>query len=194
MASLVLPTPPGPVSVTRRAARRFFSTRRSSSRPTKLVGALRPRGGGASSLGHATSACSAVAAPHPQDAEVDLLELGGRVHPELVGEQFAALVVRGDRLGLAPGGVERAHELGAGAFGQRVGGEQHAKLTDQAGSLAEGQVGLDPVRQDAGAQLDQPGRGRFGEVRSGGVGQWPASPGEQRVPQDPRSLPRVAVG
>ncbi len=37
-ASLVLPTPPGPVSVTRRAARRLFSTRgRSSSRPTKLV-------------------------------------------------------------------------------------------------------------------------------------------------------------
>ena len=130
----------------------------------------------------------------PQDAEIDLLELGGRVHPELVGEQFAALVVRGDRLGLASGGVQRAHELGAGAFGQRVGGEQHAELTDQAGALAEGQVGLDPVRQDAGAQLGQPGRGRFGEIRSGGVGQRLAPPGEQRVPQDPRGLPRVAVG
>jgi len=132
--------------------------------------------------------------PAPQDAEIDLLELGGRIHSELVGEQFSALVVRGDRLGLAPGGVERAHELGAGPFGQRVGGEQHAKLTDQAGSLAEGQVGLDPIRQDAGAQLGQPGRGRFGEVRSGGVGQWLAPPGEQRVPQDPRGQPRVAVG
>jgi len=82
----------------------------------------------------------------PQDAQIDLLELGGRVHPELVGEQFAALVVDGDRLGLASGGVQRAHELGAGAFGQRVGGQQHAELTDQAGPFAQGQVGLDAVR------------------------------------------------
>jgi hypothetical protein len=81
-----------------------------------------------------------------------------------------------------------------GAFGQRVGGEQHAELTDQAGPFAGGQVGLDPVGQDAGAQLGQPGRGRFGEVRSGGVGQWLAPPGEQRVPQNPRGLRRVAVG
>ncbi len=41
VASRVLPTPPGPVSVTSRAARRFFSTRdTSSSRPTKLVRGL----------------------------------------------------------------------------------------------------------------------------------------------------------
>ena len=131
--------------------------------------------------------------PAPQDAEIDLLELGRRVHPELVGEQFAAFVVRGDGLGLASGGVQRAHELGAGAFGQWVGGEQHAELTDQAGSLAEGQVGLDPVRQDAGAQLGQPGRGGLGEVRSGRVGQRLAAPGEQRVPQNPRGLRRSAL-
>ena len=132
--------------------------------------------------------------PAPQDVEVDALELGGRVHSKLVGEQFAALVVHGDRLGLASGGVQRAHELGAGTFGQRVGGEQHAELTDQAGSLTEGQVGLDPVRQHAGAQFGQPGRGRGREVRSGRVGQRLAPPGEQRVPQDPRGLDRVAVG
>jgi hypothetical protein len=41
VASRVLPTPPGPVRVTRRAARRVFSTRAmSSSRPTKLVSGL----------------------------------------------------------------------------------------------------------------------------------------------------------
>ena len=123
-----------------------------------------------------------------------MLELGGRIHPELIGEQFTALVVHGDRLGLASGGVQRAHELGAGTFGQRVGGQQHAELTDQAGSLTEGQVGLDPVREHAGAQLGQPGRGRGREVRSGGVGQRLAPPGEQRVPQDPRGPARVAVG
>jgi oleandomycin transport system ATP-binding protein len=76
----------------------------------------------------------------------------------------------------------------------KVGGEQHAELADQAGSLTEGQVGLDPVRQHAGAKLGQPGRGRVGEVRSGRVGERLAPPGEQRVPQDPRGLVRVAVG
>ena len=123
-----------------------------------------------------------------------MLELGRWVHSELIGEQFAALVIHGNRLGLASGGVERAHELGAGTFGQRVGREQHAELTDQAGSLTEDQVGLDPVRQDAGAQFGQPGRGGGREVRSGRVGQRLAPPGEQRVPQDPRGLPRVAAG
>jgi hypothetical protein len=97
-------------------------------------------------------------------------------------------------LGLASGGVQCAHELGAGSFGQRVGGHQHAELTDQAGSLTQGQVGLDPVRQHAGAQLGQPGRGRVREVRSGRVGQRLAPPGKQRVPQDPRGPARIAVG
>ncbi len=129
-----------------------------------------------------------------QYAEIDLLELGGRVHPELVGKQLPALVVRRQRLRLTPGGVQRAHEQATGAFGQRVGGEQHAELADQAGSLAEGQVGLDPVRQHAGAQFGQLGRGQVGEVRSGRVGERLAPPGEQRVSQDPRGLACVAVG
>jgi len=71
------------------------------------------------------------------------------------------------RLGLTARRVQRAHEQGPGTFGQRVGGQQRAELTHQAGSLAEGQVGLDPVGQHAGAQLGQPGRGRVGEVVPG---------------------------
>ena len=81
-----------------------------------------------------------------------------------------------------------------GTFCQRIGGEQHAKLADQARPLAEGQVGLDPVRQDAGAQLGQLRRCRVREVAPGGVGEGLAPPGEQRLPQDPRGLAGVAVG
>src|SRR5271166_2872896 len=73
----------------------------------------------------------------PQDAEIDLLKRRERVHAELVGQQLAALVVRRERLGLAAGRIQRTHEQAARAFGQRISGEQHAKLADQAGSLAE---------------------------------------------------------
>ncbi len=106
--------------------------------------------------------------PAPQDAEIDLLELGGRIHSELVGEQFSALVVRGDRLGLAPGGVERAHELGAGPFGQpRVAvGQRTAALR---GQFLEGHH-VDRLRRHgqavpAGVRLDhvaRPGLAQFG--------------------------------
>ena len=45
-ASRVLPTPPGPVRVTRRAEPRFFRTRDTSvSRPTKLVSGFGTLGG-----------------------------------------------------------------------------------------------------------------------------------------------------
>ena len=78
-------------------------------------GALRPGGGGPCLGRHrGPFGIGRGLFPAPQDAEIDLLEQGGRVHPELVGEQFTTLVVRGDRLGLASGGVQRAHELSAG--------------------------------------------------------------------------------
>ena len=132
--------------------------------------------------------------PAAQDAKIDLLKLGGRVHPELIGQQLTALAVRREGLGLAAGRVQGAHEQGAGAFGQRIGGDQHAKLADQAGALAESQVGLDPVRQHARAQFGQLRRGRVREVASGGVGERLAPPGQQGVPQDPSGLAGVAVG
>jgi hypothetical protein len=80
-----------------------------------------------------------------------------------------------------------------GTFGERVGGEQHAELTDQAGSLAEGQVGLDPVA----STLERSSVSRAAVARRSPIRRRrPAAgpPGEQRVPQDPRGLPRVAVG
>ncbi len=129
-----------------------------------------------------------------QDTQVHLLELSRGVDAELAGQQRAGLMVGLERLGLAARGVERAHEQGTGTFGQRVGGQQRAELADQARSLTEGQVGLDPVGQHAGAQFGQLGRGRVGEVVSGRVGERLATPGSQRGPQHRRGLPGVAVG
>ncbi len=129
-----------------------------------------------------------------QDTQVNLLELSRGVDAEPTGEQLAGLVVDLQRLGLAARGVQRTHEQGAGTFGQRVGGEQGAQLADQARSLAEGQVGLDPVGQHAGAQLGQLGGGRVGEVVPGRVGQRLTAPGGQRGPEHRRGLPRVAFG
>ena len=112
----------------------------------------------------------------PEDTQVDLLQLSRRVDAEPAGQQLASLVVDLERLGLAARRVQRAHEQGAGTFGQRVVRYQDAELADEAGSLAESQVGLDPVGQHTGAQLGQPGRGGVGEVAPGRVGEWLAAP------------------
>ncbi len=130
----------------------------------------------------------------PQDPQVDLFQLVRGVHAELVGEQRAGLVVDGERLRLAAGRVERAHEKGAGAFGQRIGGHQCAQLADQAGARAEGQVRLDPIRQGGGAQFGQPRRGGVRDVVAGRVGQRLAAPPVQRGAQGVGGRRRVAVG
>src|ERR1700691_2248784 len=119
----------------------------------------------------------------PQDAEVNLLELGGRVDAELAGEQLAGFGVHRERLGLAAGRVERTHEKSTGTFGKRVGVEQSAELAHETGTLAESHVGLDPVGQDTGAQFRQPGRGRGREVAPARVSEGLPPPGEQRIPQ-----------
>jgi hypothetical protein len=129
-----------------------------------------------------------------QDAQVHPLELSRRIDAEPAGQQLAGLMVDLERLGLAARRVQGAHEQGTGAFGQRVSGQQRAELADQARSLAEGQVRLDPFGQDAGAQFGQLRRGRVGEVVPGRVGQRLTPPGRQRGPQHRGGLLRVTFG
>jgi len=129
-----------------------------------------------------------------EDTQVDLLELSRWVDAEPSREQLPSLVVNLERLGLPARRVQRAHEQGTGALGQRVARHQGAELADEAGSLPEGQVGLDAVGQRAGAQLGQPGRGDVGEVAPGRVGERLAAPRGQRGSQDPRGLLKVTAG
>ena len=189
MASLVLPTPPGPVSVTSRAGEQAPTRASSSSRPTKLVSCDGRLPCARHAPRSARSARQARRAGWPGGPR----QLGGRVDPELVGERGAALV-RGDRLGLAAGGVQRAHELAAQPFAQRVGGEQLARSSPTRRSLAEGQVGLDPLRQDAGAQLLQPGDRSGGERRAGDVGERGSAPQVKGTPQRLGTDRGVALG
>ena len=90
----------------------------------------------------------------PEDTQVDLLELSRWVDAEATRQQLASLVVDLERLGLAAGRVQRAHEQGTGTFGQRVARHQDAELADEAGSLAElvtmaASLGLTSVRNKA---------------------------------------------
>ena len=119
----------------------------------------------------------------PQDREVHGFQARGRVCREPVREQVPARGVDGQRVRLAADGGQGAHQEGAGALGQRVGGGQLAQLADQAARLAEREVGLDPVELRGGPQLLEPGGGRRGELLPRHVGEGRTAPGGERLAQ-----------
>ena len=112
--------------------------------------------------------------------------------PEPFREQVPGVGVDGQRVRLAADGGEGAHEEGARAFGQRVGGGQLAELADQAARLAERQVRLDPVKHRGGPQLLEPRGGRRGEILLGHIGERRTAPGGERLAQQADGRRRVA--
>ncbi len=130
----------------------------------------------------------------PEHAQVDLLELGGGVNPQLAGEQFARLRVLRERLGLPPGRVEGAHQQPARAFGHRIGGDHGAQFADQGVALAQGKARFDQVQGGAGVQFFEAG-GRAGrEPRAGNVRQRGPAPGAEGRPQDLPGRRRITGG
>ena len=129
----------------------------------------------------------------PQHPQVDLLQRGGRVDAELVGQPPADVLVRGERVGLPAGRVERADLLAADALAQRVIPGQGLQLGQHLGVAAELQRGVDAVLGGGEPALGQPvGRG----VRpglAGGVGQRRAAPERERLGQQPAGAGGVAV-
>ena len=59
--------------------------------------------------------------------------------------------VDGERVSLAPGAVEREHELTAKALAQRLGADQGLELSDELRVAPEREVGLDPLLESAPA-------------------------------------------
>ena len=99
--------------------------------------------------------------------------------------------------GLAPGGVQGAHEQPTRAVGHRIGGDHGAQLADEAVALAQRQPRLDQVQGGAGAQFVQAGGWAGGEPRGRGVRERGSPPGVKGLPQcgaQPRDkgLQRVA--
>ena len=80
-----------------------------------------------------------------QDRCLELSELGPRVETELLDERLAGIAVRGERVGLASGAVEREHELPAWPLAQRLRLDERLELGDELGVACEREVGVDPL-------------------------------------------------
>ena len=107
------------------------------------------------------------------------------IDAELAGEQVADPPVGGQRVGLPPAPVQRQHELAVQPLPQGVPGGQLLQLGAERVVLAQRQVSLDPGLGRGQPQLLQPGGLRPGERVVGQVGQHPAAPQAQRLPQRP---------
>ena len=119
--------------------------------------------------------------------------------PELVDERPARVVVRGERLRLAAGAVEREHELGAQSLAQRVATDEGLELGHQIRVGLDLEVGRDPLLQHAEAEILEPVDLVLREVLELQVGERSTAPERERVSQEPlsssggSSIPRLAA-
>ena len=84
-----------------------------------------------------------------QDRALELLQRRARLDPELLHEQPPPLAVGRERVRLAPGPVQRRHQLTARLLPQRLLLDELRQLADEALVLAELELGLDPLRERA---------------------------------------------
>ena len=91
-----------------------------------------------------------------QDRLLEALQLLAGLEAEVVVEEPAGASVRGERVGLAFRPIQREHQLPPQPFPVRVVADQRFQLVDQLGSLAELEVGLDPILQCRQAEVVQP--------------------------------------
>src|SRR5215469_12233353 len=76
---------------------------------------------------------------------MEALQLWRWVGAQLLSEESARLVVGNQGVGLASGGIQRAHVQASKTLVQRVGGDQRFQLRNQTGVGAAGELRLDPV-------------------------------------------------
>ncbi|CAM4129040.1 hypothetical protein NOGI109294_25715 [Nocardiopsis gilva] len=132
---------------------------------------------------------------------MQLGQLGGGVGAQLLGEDTAGVLERGERLGPAARPVEGADELAARALPQRVGGHQVAQLGQQGAVLAPAQLGLVEILAGGQPQLLQAFGLGAGEGGRPGIREGGTPPQRQGVAQQAggtgvvgRAERRAAVG
>ena len=95
-------------------------------------------------------------------------QLRGGVDAERVGQGFSRGLVHQQRLGVATGGDEGAHQRGDQPFSQRMRGYQVGQVRDQLAAAAEADLGVEPILHSGQAQPLEPGDRR---VKRGAIGQ-----------------------
>ena len=113
----------------------------------------------------------------------ECLQLGAGLDSEALDERLARGAVRGERIGLPPGPVEREHLLRSEALAVRVLHHERVELVDQVGVAAERQVRIDPIFERSQALLLELGRGSGTERRAVELGQRRAAPERERLVQ-----------
>ena len=104
---------------------------------------------------------------------LELAQRPPRLDPELGKERPPRGAVCLECFGLPAGAVQRQHELGAQAFPQRMPRDEPFQLGHELVVVAEGELRLDPVLEDADVQLLEAldlvlGEGLVREVRQRG--------------------------
>ena len=181
-ASRLLPTPGGPVSVTRRCSCSSSATWR------ELVLAADER------RRRRREVAAAPAADRDggdrrvvrEDRLLEPPELGPRLEPQLVGEHAPRLLEGLERVRLAPAAVERQHQLPPQPLAERVVRQRRAKRGRELAMLAERERDLELLLERIDVQRLEPARlaRRTTPSRSG-----PAAPAHARAPAPTRPRP-----
>ena len=126
-----------------------------------------------------------------EDRLVQPPQLGAGLDADLLDERRARVAVGLERLGLAPGAVQREHPLRVQPLAQRVLGDERLELADHLGVPAGREVGVDRHLGRAQPQLLEPADLGGGERLVGDVGQRLAAPQRERLARRaPRSSSR----
>jgi hypothetical protein len=117
------------------------------------------------------------------------MELGARVHAELLDEQFARLAVDRQRVRLATAAIQRQHQLPAQTFTQWVLRDLQFQLGHELTGAATGEIGVDPGVEHVASSFVQP----FGLVARHAfqrkIRERPAAPQGERFAQAVGCLP-----
>ena len=88
-----------------------------------------------------------------EDLELQLLDRLGRLDAQLVVERAPEALVCGQRIGLAPGAVQRQHQLTVQRLAQRVLGHERLQLADRIRVTAQSELGFEALLQAGEPQL-----------------------------------------
>ena len=130
----------------------------------------------------------------PEQAQVQLAQVGPGVDTELVGQSSGGRCVGGDRVGLPAAAVQGEQELADQPLVERVQQHQLLQLRQQLLVPAENRVGVDPVEQGRQAGCLQPGQNPLRGRNPLQLGQGGTPPEGERGPQVHRRGRDVARG
>ena len=132
-----------------------------------------------------------------EDGALERSQLLARMETEAFGEERACAVVRRERLDLAPGVVEREHELAPQAFAERLLGDETLQLGDERSVTAEREIRIDSRLEGDEPKLVQPTSLLLDDATVANVRERRAVPqrerGFQAIRREPGSAARQCV-